>query len=166
MNRLRNRFALTFAVILFPLSLYLVAQKKPEKAPGPGMAQKPVEASPAASAQRYNSGNRRDPFLNPIPLAKKVPLDPNAEAPRGPQPPGIAGMFIGQVRLMGIAHNERTTAVFEGTDKRAYFLQEKDKLYDGYIKKIEVDSVVLTRETKLMSGKVITQEVVKRLRTP
>jgi len=67
---------------------------------------------------------------------------------------------------MGIAYNENTTAVFEGTDKRAYFLQEKDKLYDGYIKKIEVDSVVLIRETKLMSGKVVTQEVVKRLRTP
>ena len=82
MNRLRNRFALALAVLLLPLSLHLVAQKKPEKAPAAAAARKQVEASPAASAQRYNSGNRRDPFLNPIPISKQVALDPNAEAPR------------------------------------------------------------------------------------
>ena len=151
-------------LLLLPLSP--AAQKKTGKTPEPGVAPKQAEASPAAAAPRYNSGNRRDPFLNPTLTSKKTVFDPNAEAPRGPQPPGIAGMFIGQVRLMGIAYNDKTTAVFEGTDKRAYFLQEKDKLYDGYVKKINVDSVVLIRETKLMSGKVVTQEVVKRLRTP
>ncbi len=166
MNRPCYRYALVLSGLLLLFSLYLVAQKKPSKVPDPGTVQKQIEASSAPAALRYNSGNRRDPFLNPIPISKKVSTDPNAEAPRGPQPPGIAGMFIGQVRLVGIAHNESITAVFEGTDKRAYFLQEKDKLYDGYIKKIDVDSVVLIRETRLMSGKVVTQEVVKRLRTP
>jgi hypothetical protein len=166
MKRLRCRYALILAGLLPLLSPSLLAQKKAGNIQDPGMALKQVEASTATSTLHYHSGNRRDPFLNPILTSKRAVSDPNAEAPRGPRPPGIAGMFIGQVRLMGIAFNENTTAVFEGTDKRAYFLQEKDKLYDGYIKKIAVDSVVLIRETKLMSGKVVTQEVVKRLRTP
>ena len=166
MTRPHCRYALTFLGFLLLFSLCLFGQKKPGKVQEPGTAQNQLEAAPAPATPRYNSGSRRDPFLNPIPLSRRVSTDPNAEAPRGPQPPGIAGMFMGQVRLVGIAHNDNITAVFEGTDKRAYFLQEKDKFYDGFIKKIDVDSVVLIRETNLMSGKVITQEVVKRLRTP
>ncbi len=74
---------------------------------------------------------------------------------------------MAQVKLLGIASNEGPpTAVFQGTDNRAYFMLEKDKLFDGYVKKIEPDSVILIRETKLRSGKIITQEITKRLRTP
>ena len=38
-------------------------------------------------------------------------------------------------------------------------------MFDGYIKAINLDSVLLIRETKMRSGKVLTQEVTKRLRT-
>jgi hypothetical protein len=62
--------------------------------------------------------------------------------------------------------NNAPTAVFLGTDQRSYFLLESDRLYDGYVKKIDAESVILIRETKYRSGKIITQEVIKRLRTP
>jgi Tfp pilus assembly protein PilP len=113
---------------------------------------------------RYESGNRRDPFLNPL-LTRK---DQNAdeEAPKGTPPPGIAGMYIKDVELLGMAVNsEGQTAAFKGTDKRVYFLHVGDRLFDGYIKSITLDSVQLIHETTLRSGKVLTQEITKRLRT-
>ncbi len=129
-------------------------------------AQRNVEAVIQPSGVLYESGGRRDPFLCPI-VPKKSSNNPDEELPRGQQPPGIGGMFMAQVKLLGIvAGNGTPTAVLQGTDQRAYFLQEKDKLFDGYIKTIEPDAVILIRETKLRSGKLITQEVTKRLRTP
>ncbi len=125
-----------------------------------------AEAPTSAIGVKYNPANHPDPFLNPN-LFKKKADDPNDEEPRGQAPPGIAGMFIAQVKLLGIVYSEGTpTAVFFGTDQRSYFLQETDRLFDGYVKKIEADSVTLIRETKFRSGKIVTQEVTKRLRTP
>ncbi len=163
MTGFRCRSILMFAGPLLLLTLPLSAQTKSRRAPAEAV--RLLEAPGGLGGIRYNPDNRRDPFLDPLANRKRA-ADPDAEAPRGQQPPGIAGMYIAQVRLVGIANGETFTAVFEGTDKRAYFLKEKDKLFDGYIKKIEADAVILTRETKLMSGKVVTQDVVKRLRTP
>ena len=75
-------------------------------------------------------------------------------------------MYIAQITLLGISTAElKQTAVFRGTDKRAYFLQNGDKVFDGYIKKVSADEVLMIRETRLRSGKVLTQEITKRLRT-
>ncbi len=124
-----------------------------------------VEIAPGLSGVRYDPGNRPDPFLNPIPLRKGV-IDPNSEMPRGNPPPGIAGMSAREVVLLGMSLSpEGKTAVFQGTDRRVYFLREGDRLFDGYLKNITIDSVLLIQETKLRSGKVLTQEITKRLRT-
>jgi hypothetical protein len=121
--------------------------------------------APKYSEARYISRNRRDPFLNPLLLVKKV--DPNAEVPRGEPPPGIAGMYIAQVKLLGTSTSEQgQMAVFLGTDERAYFLREGDRLFDGYLKDITINSVVLIRETLLKSGKTTTKTVTKHLRQP
>jgi hypothetical protein len=56
------------------------------------------------------------------------------------------------------------TAVVRGTDKRTYFLREGDRLFDGFVQKIERDAVLFVHETKMRSGKVTTQEISKRLR--
>lgn len=118
------------------------------------------------SGIRYESGDRRDPFLD-FSLQRKKVEDLNEEEDRGQPPPGIAGMAIAQVVLLGTSYREGTyTAVFRGTDTRAYFLREGDKVFDGYLKKIDSDSVMMVRVTKLRSGKVINQEVTKRLREP
>jgi hypothetical protein len=57
-------------------------------------------------------------------------------------------------------------AIVRGADTRAYFLKEGDRLFDGYLKTIGIDSITLVRETKMRSGKTLTQNVTKRLRTP
>lgn len=167
-------FGLSVALAQGPRTRFQQSDKIPQTPPAdigkitppPAIPPSSVEVPIQSGGIRYTSGGRRDPFLSPIP-PKKKDENPDEELPRGQQPPGIGGMFMAQVKLLGVAFDEGPpTAIFQGTDKRAYFLLEKDKLFDGYLKKIEPDSVILIRETKLRSGKVITQEVTKRLRTP
>ena len=112
---------------------------------------------------RYQSADRRDPFLNPLLLGKK---SDDEEESRGEPPPGIEGTYLEQAVLVGISRREGArTAVFQGPDRRAYFLQEGDRMFDGYVKTIQDESVLLMRETRLRSGKVLTQEVTKTLRS-
>ena len=130
-----------------------------------GAIKKAVESPIHFTGVRYNSGNRRDPFLNPIDLSKgSKPVD--EELAHGLAPPGIAGTYIAQATLQGISiQDSGRVAVVRGADARAYFLREGDRLFDGYLKAIESDSITLVRETKMKSGKTLTQDVTKRLRT-
>jgi hypothetical protein len=114
----------------------------------------------------YRSNNRRDPFLNPLLLSKKSKKN-DEEISRGLPPPGIAGTYIAQLAFEGTSFREdRRLAIVRGADKRAYFLKEGDRLFDGYLKTIQIDSITLVRETKLRSGRILTQTVTKRLRRP
>jgi hypothetical protein len=122
----------------------------------------------------YISSNRRDPFLNPkhyrktaAPKDKDKDKDKDEEIPRGIPPPGIAGAIIAQAALEGISiSKDRRIAIIHGPDSRSYFLKEGDRLFDGYLKSILDDSIIFVRETKMRSGKILTQDITKRLRTP
>ena len=164
MNRNLSRWVLvtsSLAILALPLPGW--SETPPNKKAAPT---KPLAEAPYAAGVRYDSGNRRDPFLNPLRL-KKVAEDLNEEVGRGAPPPGISGMYIAEVALLGVSlRDDGRTAVVRGPDKRAYFLQPGDKLFDGYLREIGPDFVVLIRETRLKSGKVLTQDVQKRLRTP
>ena len=113
----------------------------------------------------YMPSNSRDPFLNP--LLKKPGTEGDQEIDRGLPPPGIAGTFIEEAVLKGISIKvgDGRLAIVQGAGNRAYFLREGDRLFDGYLKEIDRDSIKLVRERKMRSGKIITQEVTKRLRT-
>jgi hypothetical protein len=155
--------ALAWVALLTPSA---VSRQTPEKKAVTVTKTLPVVEVPAGIAGvRFESGNRPDPFLNPL-GQRKGTVDPDSEIPRGTPPPGIAGMSTNEVELLGMSLSpEGKTAVFKGTDKRVYFLREGDRLYDGFLKAITVDSVLLIHETKLRSGKVLIQEITKRLRT-
>ncbi len=158
----RTIAALLGAALLVPAALGQSPAKKTTPARG---AAPTVESAAVDRVTRYDSDKRRDPFLNPLLLVKNT--NPDEEVDRGAAPPGIAGMYINQVDLVGVSTApDGKTAVFRGTDKRIYFLHEGDHMFDGYIKGVALDGVQLVRETRLRSGKVLTQEVTKRLRTP
>jgi hypothetical protein len=127
-----------------------------------------VQTQSAVSGVPYQSNNRRDPFFVPIQMNNnKSAKIVDEEEPRGTPPPGIAGMFIAQVSLLGVStQSGGKIAIFRGSDKRSYFLKQGDKLFDGYLKQIGADYVNLVRETKMKSGKLISQDMTKRLRTP
>lgn len=130
-----------------------------------------LQASPAQDAifnydgDIYKHQDRRDPFFHlPKPPESKVVED--VEISRGTPPPGIAGTYIAGAALEGIAIRQanKRTAVIRGNDKKAYFLHEGDRLFDGYLKTIGDDSAVFVRERRMKSGKTLTEEVTKRLR--
>jgi len=130
-----------------------------------GQTRKLVESPTRYTGVLYKSGDHRDPFLNPLLFRKEIAMD--EELARGMPPPGIAGTYIAQATLQGIAaRDDERVAVVRGADRRAYFIHVGDKLFDGYLKAIDIDFITLVRETKMRSGKVLTQDVVKRLRTP
>jgi len=126
-----------------------------------------VAASPMDYAgSRYLPNNTRDPFLNPLQLRKKS-KQYNEEISLEFPPPGIAGTYIADLLFEGTSfRDDNRLAIVRGADKHAYFLREGDRLFDGYLKTIHTDSIILIRETKLRSGKTLTQDVTKRLRNP
>ena len=164
------RYARSWALLL-PLALFL-----PQAATGaspslptgsPGAPRQTLESPVEYSSVLYRSGNRRDPFINPLLYKKTGRGASDEEISRGLPPPGIRGTYIAQATLQGIAMRDgRHVAVLRGADSRAYFLRKGDRLFDGYLKDIREDSVTLVRETRMRSGKFLTQDVIKRLRTP
>lgn len=141
----------------------LMAQQAKPIAPKAPVINKEVEAPKKPSGITYKSGNHRDPFLNLLLVKPKG----DEEMSRGVPPAGIAGTYIAQAVLQGTSVRDKgRIAVVRGADSRAYFLREGDKLFDGYVRTIDYDSITLVRVTKMKSGKVLTQDVTKRLRTP
>jgi hypothetical protein len=164
MNRLCHRGTILLAWAAMLLPVMRAAQQPKNAKTDPAAAKHVVELPMVYAGVRYESGNRRDPFLNPLLLKKEQKLQ-DEEEPGGQAPPGIGGMYIAQVTLLGIAlQGGEQTAIFRGTDNRAYFLREGDKFFDGSLTRIGTDSVVLARETRYKSGRVVKQEVTKRLR--
>jgi hypothetical protein len=153
-----------FGIMALLASWAAGGQPQNNRASSDGKTAPAVESPTVYRGARYEPNNRRDPFLNPLLFKKKEDVD--EEVQRGNPPPGIAGMKINDVELLGFSIGpEGKTAVFKGTDKRVYFLHEGDRMFDGYVKVINLDSVLLIHETKMQSGKVLTQDVTKRLRT-
>lgn len=156
--------------LLFPMLLSTAAMAqdgKQDAGHSTGQITTAVESPMKYAGILYKSENRRDPFLNPLLLIKKNAKPDDEEMARGLPPPGISGTYIAQASLQGTSiRNEQRVAILRGADTRAYFLKEGDRLFDGYLKSIQDDSVTLVRETKMRSGKILTQDVTKRLRTP
>jgi hypothetical protein len=164
-RRKRPLLRLPWLLLLLLLPTPAMAQ---ETAPGTdaGIAFKAAEALIKYESVPYVSGNRRDPFLNQKPVQKKA-APGDEEITPGTPPPGIAGTYIAKANLEGISiGKDRKIAVVRGADSRAYFLKEGDRLFDGYLKSILDDSIIFVRETKMRSGKILTNDITKRLRTP
>ena len=131
---------------------------------GRSRKREPAETRVTPAGIRYQPDNRRDPFLNPLLIPLSSASDTEEES-RGEPPPGIAGTYIAQAVLVGILRKEEAqTAIFQGADRQAYFLHEGDRMFDGRLTEIRDESVVLIRETRLKTGTILTQEVIKKLR--
>ncbi len=170
-NRSKGRSVERLFWMLLPMLLCCppmsIAANPSISAASANQIKKPVEFPIKYASVLYSSGNHRDPFINPLLGKKKTRKPDDEEVSRGTPPPGIAGTYIAQATLHGIAsRNSGKVAVFRAADSRAYFLRKGDRLFDGYVKEINDDSVTLVRETRMRSGKTLTQDVTKRLRTP
>jgi hypothetical protein len=152
----------------------------PAKRPGPATAKAPVKApakAPAAAkdATKAAPGNsakpaaekpaeekasvvRRDPFDTLLTKARA------GNAPPENLPPGKAGLIVDTLRIDGIVRSPNAMiAIVSNSQQRVYFLREGDKLYDGSVDKIALDSISFHEVGKDAFGKPLERVVTKRL---
>jgi Tfp pilus assembly protein PilP len=127
--------------------------KEPAKAaaaaPLAAAAEKPPEEKPVV---------RRDPFDTLLTKARA------SNAPTENLPPGKAGLVVGTLRIDGIVHSPGgMIAIVSNAQQRVYFLRDGDKLYDGSVDKIALDSISFHETGKDAFGKPLERTVTKQL---
>ena len=107
--------------------------------------------------KKYAMTGKRDPFISPV---------VNRGGGSGCST-GKKCLDIEQIALHGVvkSDNGMIAVVTNGLNK-AYFLRENDPVFNGYVVKITVDSVVFKETVQDRLGKPFTKDVVKRLLTP
>ena len=118
-------------------------------------------AKPAAEAKKDTGRkiiNLRDPFRSLMARAE--------EAGGGqPLPPGKRGLVIPQLSVDGIVvmPGERIAVVNMRGRNRAYFLRERDEVYNGYVARITEDTVVFRERATDAFGQTFEREVTKTI---
>jgi Tfp pilus assembly protein PilP len=107
--------------------------------------------------KKYSMTGKRDPFISPV---------VNRQGGSGCST-GKKCLDIEQIALHGVvkSDNGMIAVVTNGLNK-AYFLRENDPVFNGYVVKITVDSVVFKETFQDRLGKPFTKDVVKRILTP
>src|SRR5690242_9229325 len=100
---------------------------------------------------------KRDPFVALVDVQKGGGGGPNL-------PPGKAGLVVATVRVDDtVKSGEDLLAVVSNPERHVYFVREGDHLYDGSVKKIDLDGVTFQEDSKDAFGKPIVREVTKRI---
>ncbi len=125
--------------------------------PKPAAAAGEISAQPgdALPLHTHGAAGRRDPFVSPV-------VD-HAGGPAGCAA-GKRCLVIDQVVLRGIVRTPSgLIAVVANSANKAYFLREKDPVFNGMVVKITGDSVVFKESTVDNVGRTNTREVVKKV---
>jgi hypothetical protein len=100
---------------------------------------------------------KRDPFISPV---------VNRQGGSGCST-GKKCLDIDQLAVRGVVKSDAgMIAVVTNGLNKAYFLRENDPVFNGYVVKITVDSVVFKQNFQDRLGKPFTKDVVKRITTP
>jgi hypothetical protein len=129
---------------------------------------KPVDNSPADAKEtlpgevvplRQPRAGKRDPFISPV-----------VSRPSGPVPGCATGkrcLVIDQMVLKGVVQTANgMIAVVANSANKAYFLREKDPVFNGYVLRISAEAVVFKENTVDRIGRTGTREVVKKVSAP
>jgi Tfp pilus assembly protein PilP len=114
------------------------------------------EASESGEGFTYDAAGRRDPFRSLLNGRMREDL--------GQRPPGLRGMAVDEVRLLGILKvPEGYLAILEGTDKMSYLVQPGAVLWDGTVERIEPGQVVFKVQVADPKSLQPYREVIKTL---
>jgi Tfp pilus assembly protein PilP len=109
----------------------------------------------------YSPEGRRDPFVNL--LHRGTGVDQAASV--GPRPNGLKGLGTGEVTLKGtMASQGAYVAILQGSDARTYVVRPGEKLFDGTVRTITADSMVILQQVNDPLSKETQREVRKVLR--
>jgi Tfp pilus assembly protein PilP len=119
----------------------------------------PPPSPPPAEAYSYESGGRRDPFLNLLGAGGDVKVSTK----RGD---GSAALSVTEISVRGVmqSHGEMI-AMVQGPDAKTYVVHQGDKFADGAIKSITAQGLIVVQEVNDPLSLVKQREVRKLLRT-
>jgi hypothetical protein len=107
----------------------------------------------------YDPAGRRDPFQDLYAAFGR--------RPSGPRPPGIAGMLVTEIDLVGIVKDPQggDIALVIGSDNKGYFLGVGDEVFDGTVLAVDTRLGAITFRQQVDDPRLIKpyRDVVKRL---
>jgi Tfp pilus assembly protein PilP len=121
----------------------------------------PVSPALQPSTFSYNPEGRRDPFVNLLRRGSGV----DQQVATGPRPAGLKGLNTGEVTLKGtMASQGAYVAILQGSDAHTYVVHQGEKLFDGTVRSITADSLVILQQVNDPLSKETQREVRKVLR--
>jgi Tfp pilus assembly protein PilP len=109
----------------------------------------------------YNPEGRRDPFVNLLRRGSGIDAS-NSTAPR---PAGLKGLGAGEVTLKGtMASQGSYVGILQGADARTYVVRAGERLFDGTIRSITADALVILQQVNDPLTKETQREIRKVLR--
>lgn len=107
----------------------------------------------------YNPEGRRDPFVS---LLRRGSDLAGSTATR---PAGLAGLSVAEVTLRGtVQSREGFVAILQGADQKAYIVRPGDKLFDGTVRTVSQNDVVILQQVNDPLSLEKLREVRKVLR--
>ena len=115
-------------------------------------------AESAAESYTYEADGRRDPFLSLTAAVESRPPLTRAE--------GVAGIAVGELSVRGVLKSKGSLiAMIQGADKRAFVVHPGDKLFDGTVKAVTTEGLVIVQQVNDPLSLVKQREVRKTLRS-
>jgi Tfp pilus assembly protein PilP len=107
----------------------------------------------------YNPEGRRDPFVS---LQRR---GSDERANRGSRPSGLAGISTSEVSLRGTMKSPGGfVGILQGVDNKSYIVRVGDKLFDGSVRSITADAMVILQQVDDPLSLQKEREVRKQLR--
>jgi Tfp pilus assembly protein PilP len=140
-----------------PVTKIAATPASPSKDTNATSNEKEVAKNEKQEDKKFSMTGKRDPFISPV---------VNRSMGSGCST-GKKCLDIEQIALHGVvkSDNGMIAVVTNGLNK-AYFLRENDPVFNGYVMKITVDSIVFKQTLQDRLGKPFTKDVVKRILTP
>jgi Tfp pilus assembly protein PilP len=133
----------------------------PPPAVGASPAQPPAKPAPPPPQESfaYESGGRRDPFVNLLGTGSDVRL----ASRRGE---GTAGLIVAEITVSGIVQSRGSlVAMVQGPDRKTYLVHTGDKFLDGTVKTVTPQGLIIVQEVKDPLSLVKQREIRKQLRS-
>jgi len=157
---MRLVFALTITLAGLPAAAAAQsAATTPAAEKAPVQAEKPpVQAE--KTAYTYQADGRRDPFVTLLNTGT------TELRPVGRRPDGPAGMTLSEITVRGVMQSrDALVAMIAGPDNKTYIVHQGDRLFDGQIKTITHEGLVVVQRVTDPTATVKQREVQKLLRS-
>ena len=129
-------------------------------APAGDAAQPAPQPLPPVDSFTYNPEGRRDPFVSL--LAAKT--GERRSGHTGPEGLGLAGLGTDEISVRGVLQSAGGyVAMVQGPDNKTYLVRQNDKLFDGVIKAITAQGLVILQDVNDPLSLVKQEEVRKML---